>query len=286
MPFILPPPPLPKISQNNISKKIKYNGCDSSFQHNYRLNYNQVSNSQQTDSDKAVKPKNKKVRCPKVIIVDNFKDKTVQLDDKEERMLSHGEIIAKIIEKENPNIELEGISIDFNNDEQIQEAFKIIAENAKGDKNIKGVNFSAATLVQLSKFGKPVLLRDPNYKKAFKDDVKKIIKKVLPGFYKSIQSIEKVTSMGIPVYISGGNQGVKKFNLYSCANGVITVGATDKGGNKIAISANSKLVDRYEQGVFNPDYFKKRSCEDNNSLINIEGTSLSTPVAIAKDFKY
>lgn len=67
---------------------------------------------------------------------------------------------------------------------------------------------------------------------------------------KAITSIEKITSQGVPVYVSAGNEGSDNINYLTFADGTISVGANDVNDSVAHYSAKHSLVNLYERGSY------------------------------------
>lgn len=123
-----------------------------------------------------------------------------------------------------------------------------------------------------------------------------------------IKDLETLASKGTKIYMSAGNDGNGKFNIFSLAKGVTTIGGLNEFGNPNQDYCNNSLVKRYAQGIFYPQLAKdengklgidfnddshpnlvlaEKYQKDTSSIElreYISGTSFSAPTALAKDF--
>lgn len=63
-----------------------------------------------------------------------------------------------------------------------------------------------------------------------------------------LQKLDKISSYGVKIYISAGNEGKNNFNLLSLAKDVKNVGALDRWGSKASYSADNSLVNSWACG--------------------------------------
>lgn len=63
-----------------------------------------------------------------------------------------------------------------------------------------------------------------------------------------LQKLDKISSYGVKIYISAGNEGKDNFNLLSLAKDVKNVGALDRWGSKASYSADNSLVNNWACG--------------------------------------
>jgi hypothetical protein len=122
------------------------------------------------------------------------------------------------------------------------------------------------------------------------------------SWWPTIQAIERVTGLGVPVYLGAGNSrtredGQHQINLFSLADGVVAVGALDQEGRPIERHANNSLITQRARGSYetrvNPDGIDitgdGRTDIPNsrltgggrlNSRVRIEGTSFAAPTLL------
>lgn len=124
-----------------------------------------------------------------------------------------------------------------------------------------------------------------------------------------IKKLDKISSKGVKIYVAAGNNSGdfrdNNLNLFSLANGVTTVGSTESEiGTPADFSNYGDIVKKWEKGVFlfstlkddkgqegidftqdgSIDIYKK-DLSAKELMGGIKGTSLSTPIALVKDFK-
>lgn len=122
-----------------------------------------------------------------------------------------------------------------------------------------------------------------------------------------LQKLDKISSHGVKIYISAGNEGKNNFNLLSLAKNVKSVGALDRWGSKASYSADNSLVNSWacgssdvkkikdSKGKIGFDFTGDGSVDVYETEIffpskkpnpyGLYGTSYSSPRALANDLK-
>src|SRR5699024_6942913 len=73
------------------------------------------------------------------------------------------------------------------------------------------------------------------------------------------KALERLSAKGVKIYISAGNKGKNYLNLYTLADNVNVVGATNSYGTaKTKFSNNNSLVNRWFKGVFSVKKIKDK----------------------------
>ena len=222
-----------------------------------------------------------KTNLPLVAIISNFDQKVVDIDGDNEPDLSHGDTVSRIIKGFYPKVHIKPVKIKSNEDGSYDmnepiSRLKELSELIDKNEPVKAVNLTLGQEVSINALRE--LTKLPLNQENLKDHKEQIcewikkptiplaIKTIMdignPGksdrlvqefkiYNEVIESIEKITKKGIPVYISAGNQGPEFFNILILAKGAIPVGMQDTQGRTNPFSANNSLINRYEQGVYN-----------------------------------
>lgn len=203
------------------------------------------------------------------------------------------------------------------NKDDVFKAFDNISTKIQKGEKFDAVNFSVGSGLNINDLSKKInnKMTKDNIS-TFKPQIKDYVSKNLPNVNKDIAKIEKVTDKGVPVYIAAGNDKESHYNLYGLAKGTKSIGATDYTGKVANFSANNQDVSKYEKGTYVPritsnNKGKITGVDINNDgkkdlpakilssankpknpsfgsgglkdISTINGTSFSTPVALAKD---
>ncbi|MEI8388677.1 MAG: S8 family serine peptidase [bacterium] len=232
--------------------------------------------------------------------------KTLLYKGSEEEKLLFGEDAKKIIE--NPD---EIMCFDATI------ALKELAKSVVRGEKIDAVNLSMGESVRINNLAKVtgLPLTKENLSQ-YKNEIRKWFKNNKLPEIKScndrMESIEKITSGGIPFYVAAGNEGVNSVNLYSFAKGVTTVGALKEDRKtKTGYTVDNSLVSQWEQGDYPIDEVKDKNgkligydingdkkseilakdTSSNKSFLSLltafiinkaQGTSFATPTALGK----
>lgn len=127
-----------------------------------------------------------------------------------------------------------------------------------------------------------------------------------------IQALEGITSQGVPIYMSAGNHGGDQINMFTLADGVITIAAGDANQQLLPGFTNNGLVDRVAQGAFDVqpvfdanngqllgvDYTGDGTLDlpadrlsslegmtPGQAINGIAGSSFASPLSLAEDFR-
>lgn len=255
----------------------------------------------------------------KIIIIDDFENKDIEVFSSISKKVPHGEVVEKFLLEDLPEgYEVERCNVGSRNigisDKKIYECFeKTAAKVSKGEK-IEAVNLSIGNDFSFDAISEKLGTKiTPENLAENKEKVKSCIINDNKEIAKLLTSIEKVANQGVKVYTSAGNSKNSFFNTFSLLDRVKTVGAKDITGRAAEFSANNSLVTNWEQGVFQ---IKATSTEDRKigcdttgngaagfdpPLTNllmlgsespnicsqrpITGTSYSTPKALINDIK-
>lgn len=245
---------------------------------------------------------------PKIAVIDEYKRRVVRVDwDKKPDMI-HGEAVETFIRAGLPNADitrfdtnLDEVSVKRALDEILNSEQQYDAINLSKSSDIKiddlssliGYKVTAKSLKQDKDIIKERFFASP-YKEA--QDIKAIIKKM-----------ELLASKGVKIYVSAGNKGKDYLNLYTLANNVNVIGATNKYGvTKAPFSCDNSLITRWSKGVFNINKIKDStgnsgfdinedgradiSFNDTTAKLKIPehyvfGTSFAAPNALVRDFE-
>lgn len=254
----------------------------------------------------------------KIAMIDNFSNDIVPIINDDAPDVSHGEVVKRLLKEGLPTAEIECFPVRFDSDnvippeESTNALLGVLSQINKGEK-FDAVNFSIGKPISYTELSKELgvditpqnLAQNKALIKQFifskKDDIE------APYFKSKIETIEKIISKGVPVYVPAGNFENESFNVYSLANGVKTVSALDADGQKELSCADNSTVTNWAQGVFSIhklkdsngqvgyDYTEDGTIDlykDTNPLSidqipaeEIWGTSFATPKAIVNDLK-
>jgi len=167
------------------------------------------------------------------------------------------------------NIDLEEISNKIDN--RIAKGEKIDAVNCSFGEEVKIDDLAKVTGLPLTKDN--IKENRPKIKQWLKDNDEGNATKLIN---KKIADIEKITSKGIPVYISAGNSGSEYLNVLTLADGSISVGAK-YGDNGLRIKENGETISKSD---VTPGRKTSYSCD--NTLVT-EWAQGSYPVDILDD---
>lgn len=204
--------------------------------------YNSVSFGKNQDS--FVKTK------PKVAVIDEFSKPTIDINSDGIKDVPHGRLVESIIKS---IIDVDVIELTNNNNIKILTDF--IPEQIKkieDDDTIDAVNISAGLSKSLriiaTKVGIPNLTKDniDQYREKIREY---LLESKADNVYKVIESVEKLTEKGIPVYFAAGNKGAEFVNLFGVARGAINVGGNNANGAKFITSADNSML-RFNRGVY------------------------------------
>lgn len=200
------------------------------------------------------------------VIVDNYKTKTMDIDADAIADLSHGEVVEKMLLSKHPDAKIirydvAGGKKELDGDtKKIEDAFDDISKRIDSGEKIDGVNFSFADNKKISTISKCVKGQICNDNISEKEStVKSSIYSKLNSPSEAIESIEKVTSKNVPVYMSAGNDGPEYYNMFGLAKGVTQVGALNAKGEKSRYSSNNSDVQKWAQGDFEVSFLKNDS---------------------------
>lgn len=197
---------------------------------------------------------------PCIAIIDNFKEPMIDLNGDNKADIAHGEAVKDYVQTQIPEAGFvlydtsnsKSSSVEDMTGSKINSALKDIAKRAGKGQKPDAVNLSIA---QLSPLPKDIRKDLDKLKVLFSNE--KDTRRATIGDEDAdiVDSIEKVTEKGVPVYVAGGNGGPTQVNMLGLAKGTINVGSQAKW------SAKNPLVNAQEQGIFKIKEFKK----DNNT---------------------
>lgn len=227
-----------------------------------------------------------------VAIVDEFKTKTIDLDGDNVPDISHGHLVETYLKASNPNVKVDRFQVDYNdpkkqnfNNKDVLNAFEKVYQKIENGEKYDAVNLSMGSNYDISNLQKTVNkgINNKNINQ-FKPQIKDYVSKNLPEVNKNISSLEKITSKGVPVYVSAGNDKASHYNLLGLANGTKAVGSSDHKGNVSGFSANNNDISNFEKG----EYFLRTTKDSNGNIngmdVNNDGKP-DIPVSILSDSK-
>lgn len=214
-------------------------------------------------------------------VVDDFKNKSVDVDGDGVSDISHGEYITSLMKAENPNIQVDSYDVsDDHNDSKLASAYDQIALN-----NYAAVNMSLSKPYSAEVFNNDGIkdVNQSNFANK-KDEIYNTYKNGIPELNNVFSSMEKVTANGTPIYVAAGNDGSDTYNLFSTVPGVTSVGAsvsadddvnlqtsnyqiapkgiTAEGNQILGYSAMNSAISIYGKGSF-----KSEAVEDKNGNV-------------------
>lgn len=266
------------------------------------------------DSSGFSKPKN-------FIVFDNFYKSNVKIDNDMIPDVPHGVVISKIIENGIPNANIKKISIPSEEESSdtldLQNLFSGIFKDLKSGKKYDAMNLSLGHLIEFDEFSNQTGLNITQTNIAskvrmIKEYIKSHQQKKLVNFKndtidlktltKELDVFDSLSSNGVKIYVAGGNNGEKVFNLLSLINNSVTVGSKGLMWGKAWYTANNSLIKRWEDGSLNVrntfngfsvteemksdiPYNKTTALIKFPHMPQNRGTSFATPKAIVNDFK-
>lgn len=257
------------------------------------------------------------VKPVKIVVVDDFKTKIIDIDGDQIADLSHGEVVEKYVLNNNPVARIEKMQINADKDgtfdiQDYTNQMNTLADRIEAGEKFDAVNVSLADEIDLtaSKDINASNIRE-NEAAAREDMVLNTTQDSSPrrkNVKAYIEATERVTALGTEVYIAGGNDFVNGYNLFGLADGTTQVGTISAVGDTIL--AKNSDIERYERGEYFVDPIFKYDDKGNESIAgyditedgnvdvfpeqlsskgkrenysSIVGSSFSTPTAVGKD---
>lgn len=282
-------------------------------------------------------PENKRFQFKKpelsIAIIDDFTNKSIFIDNDKTPDIAHGKVVERFIKEGLPNASVKEFDIKATEGMELLDGMNNQLDNMI--ENIdKGAEYDALNLsISCNKSFTDLRTVFNSRLSAwgvtgYKEDLRKYIdtkaettldenalsiEKENRDYFIAINSIisklDKISSKGVKIYVAAGNNSGdfrdNNLNLFSLADGVTTVGATENDcGTPADFSNYGDFVKRQEKGVFlfstlkndkgeegvdftgdgSIDIYKK-DLSSKELMGGIKGTSLSTPIALVKDFK-
>lgn len=199
---------------------------------------------------------------PKILVVDDFKNKKFDIDKNNIYDTSHGDLIVSILKSKIPSAQI--YKVEVNNPKYIKEIQKVLKEN-----KIDAVNLSIGASIDIQAIKDNTNIKDLNkysidkHKQEILDDLDSIGTKY-PEEYKKLSEIPTIerndskefikmfSDKNIPLYVASGNDGERYCNEFILYKGTIAVGALDKNGKKAKYSANNTVIKKWSNGDATP----------------------------------
>lgn len=245
---------------------------------------------------------------PKIALIDEFRYNAVKVDWDNKPDMIHGEAVETFIKAGLPNAEI--TRFDTNLDDMSLN--KALGEILNSDTKFDAINISKSSYVKIDDLAEITGVKVTA--QSLKKDKDLIKEKLFASSYKDtevikdiIKKLEYLASKGVKIYISAGNKGKDYLNLYTLADNVNVIGATNKYGVlKTDFSCNNSLVTKWNKGVYcvhrikSPDGQKGFDINEDGKIdisLNkttskikipqhyVYGTSFAAPDALVKDLK-
>lgn len=204
---------------------------------------------------------------PTIAVIDDFSNKSIFIDYDDKPDISHGRAVKQFIEDELPQAKIitfdtkvgNGFTLTHNINVQLE---KILNELEKNNKKYNSINLSQEASMSFETISKVTnkninnenISQNKDYIKnliySIKTDGNSDSSKYIKDVQEILHKLDKITSMGVKVYISAGNEGKDEFNIFSLSKNVNTVGALSKYGTKAVYTADNSLINYWTCGDF------------------------------------
>jgi len=198
-----------------------------------------------------------------ILVLDNFSDKNININDDDTCDISHGELVSKIIATELPEYNVDRVdtyirtdSSSFHKNRLLNNIFqkKYKAANVSIGAHISydelseatGIEVTSENIASKAKEIKTYLKNHPN------DHLKEgnfFFPAKMGGVADFIDVLDSLSAKGTKIYISSCNEGQNYLNLISLVDGAVVVGAADSTGTKYYSSENSLVKRHYDDTV-------------------------------------
>jgi len=195
-----------------------------------------------------------------VLVLDDFIEKDIDINDDDTCDITHGELVSKIIETGLPEYNVDKIDthiLCFSDSDYKQELFDNIicgkkryeAANVSIGPDISykelsertGIDVNRENVASKAKEIKAYLKNHPN-EYLTKGNI--FMNAKMGGIADFLDVLDSLNAKGTKIYVSTSNSGPHHLNLVSLADGAVVVGSADSTGIKDYTSANS-LVKRF-----------------------------------------
>ena len=252
-----------------------------------------------------------------VLVLDDFIEKDIDINDDDTCDVTHGELVSKIIEAGLPEYNVDKIDAHircFRDSDYKQELFEKImngkkryeAANISIGPNISYKELSERTGIDVNRENLASKAKEiKTYLKSHPDDYLMngniFMDAKMGGIADILDILDSLSAKGTKLYVSTSNSGPHYLNLISLADGAVVVGAVDSTGIKDYTSVNSlvkrfcddavkisKTNDGYSIDGGKTTAFRNLEVTkgSNNPYPHIhEGTSFATPRVLTMDLK-
>lgn len=233
-----------------------------------------------------------------VYIIDNFEVKTIDLTADSQFEVSHGECVEAILTAYNKDIKSERLNLKEYNSIELSNQFQRVLNDINNGKHVDAVVMPFEFPLKISLLDEKI---DKDLSRGnledYNDKIREWLESEFPDAYRNIVEIEKITELGVKVYISAGNSGAGYLNVFNLAKNTYDVGV-DAQGTELCFYCNNQLVNYHEKASFEvkqtEDGFDfdgdgkvnlKIPCINGNNKIStvLKGTSFSVALYAAKD---
>lgn len=216
-----------------------------------------------------------------IAVIDDFKNKEIDVDGDGINDLSHGEIVSRYAGQNGDNIQkFDVTTIDPKdnqsklNTDKINKSLETILKNP-GD--ITDINLSSEISFSFKDLGKAINvpnLNKDNYKK-YLPQIRAAVEEGCPEIAKSIKNLEDLSKKGIHISIAAGNNGEDSFNLLSLAQGdnIEIVGATDANNKKTGYTETGSTT--FAQGTYDSKKVKGGFDINNDGVADVKNQEVS-----------
>jgi len=218
----------------------------------------------------------------KIIIIDNFQEQNATAYTSLDYFFkSHGSIVEKFLERNNPVADIEHIHHGLDDAQDI-DIFKHILDRIKSGEKIDVINCSFGYLFDLDRAMTGCSTKLKRTYPANKEFINTLLS--CPDEEYSMQQkimglIEDITSTGTRIVFASGNEGKLGLNLYAGAKGVDVVGALGQEGRIADYSSSVQMLQHLESGIVRP-----KLSEHGINITGLSGVDVSFKNTVFEDF--
>ena len=195
-----------------------------------------------------------------ILVLDDFDEKDLHINDDDTCDITHGELVSKIIESELPEYDVDKIDAHVHCTSDSFFKHRLFDRILHGGKKYDAANVSVGAHISFNELSERTgidVTRENVAEKA--KEIKAYLKKhpkdylmkgnifldaEMGGIADFLDGLDSLSAKGTKIYVSTCNEGPRYLNLVSLADGAIVVGAADSLDTKYYSSENS-LVRRH-----------------------------------------